>query len=191
MQDAIQDAPSRRTARLTVDDWIAAALRLLTTEGAGAIKVSRLCDELDVTKGSFYWHFTDVAGLMAAVAERCLRLHDTTSQQLARLADAPPRRRIEATLELGSDSDRWALEVAARTWADTQPLLSESVAALDEQVVAVAHNALRELGFDEAEAHARALTALYMGVGHLHTRSRRAPDSPDERRIFVDLLTRH
>jgi AcrR family transcriptional regulator len=57
-------ARSRATmnSRLTVDDWVQAGFAILAEEGIKALKIDRLCRRLDVTKGSFYWHFTDIAG---------------------------------------------------------------------------------------------------------------------------------
>jgi AcrR family transcriptional regulator len=49
-------------SRLTVDDWVQAGFAIQAEEGTKAPKIDRLCGRLDVTKGSFYWHFTDIAG---------------------------------------------------------------------------------------------------------------------------------
>ena len=49
--------------RLAVDDWIQAGFALLADGGPNALRIDRLCERLGVTKGSFYWHFTDLRGL--------------------------------------------------------------------------------------------------------------------------------
>ena len=46
--------------RLTADDWIEAGFAVLADRGPNALRVDTLCDRLNVTKGSFYWHFTDM-----------------------------------------------------------------------------------------------------------------------------------
>ncbi|WAC55097.1 TetR/AcrR family transcriptional regulator [Gordonia sp. SL306] len=179
----------RRGSRLTVDDWLDAAMQLLITEGVGAIKISRLCAHLGVTKGSFYWHFTDIAALMSALADHCREVEESARQTLADLQTLPPVERIEAMVRLVSDPRRWTVEAAVRTWAETDESLADTVAALDEQIFDIAHEAMRELGFDEPEAHARATTLLYAGIGYLHARRRHGPASDDDTRIFIDLLT--
>src|SRR5258708_7461683 len=54
-------ARSETSSRLSVDDWIQAGFAILAEEGIKALKIDRLCRRLGVTKGSFYWHFTDIA----------------------------------------------------------------------------------------------------------------------------------
>ena len=48
--------------RLSVDDWLQAGYTLIAEDGLQALKIDRLCAGLGVTKGSFYWHFPDMAG---------------------------------------------------------------------------------------------------------------------------------
>ncbi len=64
------------TSRLTVDDWVQAGFAILAEEGITALKIDRLCSRLDVTKGSFYWHFTDIAGYRATLIEAWGELSD-------------------------------------------------------------------------------------------------------------------
>lgn len=49
------------TDRLTRQDWIRHGLRTLARSGAQALKVGALAQGLDVSRGSFYWHFRDIA----------------------------------------------------------------------------------------------------------------------------------
>jgi AcrR family transcriptional regulator len=55
--------------RLTREDWIDAAIELLTQAGIGAVSVERLATRLDVTRGSFYHHFADREDLLRAMLE--------------------------------------------------------------------------------------------------------------------------
>jgi hypothetical protein len=48
---------------LSVDDWIQAGFAILAEEGIKALKIDRAVPTLRVTKGSFCWHFTDIAGI--------------------------------------------------------------------------------------------------------------------------------
>jgi AcrR family transcriptional regulator len=47
-------------SRLSVDDWVQEGFRVLAEDGVKALTLGRLCSRLGVTKGSFYWHFTDM-----------------------------------------------------------------------------------------------------------------------------------
>ncbi len=57
-------------ARLTRDDWLDAAFQAAVDGGLGAVRVLVLAQTLGVTRGSFYWHFTDHAELIAALIDR-------------------------------------------------------------------------------------------------------------------------
>ena len=59
---------SRKTAR-TKADWFSAAEDVLVAEGVEAIRIDHLCQQLDVTKGSFYWHFENRADFVEQLLE--------------------------------------------------------------------------------------------------------------------------
>ncbi len=65
----VDQSTPRRGSRLSVDDWLEAATQILVDDGIDALKISRLSARLGVTKGSFYWHFTDIGALKTALAE--------------------------------------------------------------------------------------------------------------------------
>jgi AcrR family transcriptional regulator len=63
-------APPRASGhRLSVDDWIRAGFELLADGGPGALTIGHLCERLNVTKGSFYWHFTDIQAYRATLVD--------------------------------------------------------------------------------------------------------------------------
>nr|WP_326530218.1 TetR/AcrR family transcriptional regulator [Rhodoferax sp.] len=58
------------SARLTRDDWLDAAFRAAIEGGFSAVRVLSLANTLGVSRGSFYWHFTDHADLVSALIDR-------------------------------------------------------------------------------------------------------------------------
>lgn len=54
---------------LSVDDWIQAGFAELAYSGPNTLRIGRLCQWLNVTKGSFYWHFADMQAYRAALVE--------------------------------------------------------------------------------------------------------------------------
>ena len=48
-------------------DWLAAAMDVFIEEGIDAVRITRLADELGVTRGSFYWHFANRDDLITAL----------------------------------------------------------------------------------------------------------------------------
>jgi AcrR family transcriptional regulator len=61
---------STASVRLTRDDWLDAAFRAAINGGLGAVRVLSLANALGVSRGSFYWHFTDHAELVNALIDR-------------------------------------------------------------------------------------------------------------------------
>src|SRR5258705_514177 len=55
------------TTTRTREDWLRAARLALLNPGPGGVSVEALARALKVTKGSFYWHFTDRRELMEAL----------------------------------------------------------------------------------------------------------------------------
>ena len=49
------------TPRLSSDDWLDAAFRAVVEGGFDNVRVLVIAETLGVTRGSFYWHFTDHA----------------------------------------------------------------------------------------------------------------------------------
>jgi AcrR family transcriptional regulator len=119
-----------------------AGLELLATEGAPAIRIERLTDQLGVTKGSYYHHFGSAGGFKTALleyfeAQYTTRLIDTIQQEKAK-----PRAKLQHLLRLVlADPDNAALEIAVRAWALQDP----DVRAAQERVDAARTAYLKEL----------------------------------------------
>ncbi len=58
------------TPRLTQRDYFTVALRLLAAGSHEALTTAALCDELQVSKGSFYHHFGGWPGFVTASRHR-------------------------------------------------------------------------------------------------------------------------
>src|SRR5690349_2973228 len=53
--------------QLTPEDWIRAATELLIHRSIDAVRVDVLAKIMEVTRGSFYWHFADRDDLLKRV----------------------------------------------------------------------------------------------------------------------------
>ncbi len=54
---AERGAPTVDRKQLQRFDWLRRALDIFISEGIDAVRITRLADDLKVTRGSFYWHF--------------------------------------------------------------------------------------------------------------------------------------
>jgi AcrR family transcriptional regulator len=48
-------------------DWLLKALEIFVAEGIDAVRITRLAEDLGVTRGSFYWHFKNREDLIDAL----------------------------------------------------------------------------------------------------------------------------
>ena len=177
------------TSRLSVDDWVAAALELLAEEGPGGVKIDRLCVRLGVTKGSFYWHFSDLAGFLAVVADRWGETRDARRATFDEFAGLPPRERLGRMIEAFNDPREWALERAVREWARTDASVAERVATSDRWVFQAIRKVFLELGFDAADADIRAKALFFAGVGFIYAGPQGQRGGRRQRARLLDILT--
>ena len=154
--------------RLSLDDWTARALDLLTSEGVGALKVARLCRELGVTKGSFYWHFTDLEALKKAVADRWCEQTRQALTETSSLAGVAPLERIRLMAASLLEDRSWSVERTLRDWARSDPQVAETIADSERHVFGLVEDALLELGHSTKDARLRAGLLVYAGIGFAH-----------------------
>ena len=176
-------------ARLSVDDWVAAALELLADEGLSGVKVDRLCQRLGVTKGSFYWHFSDLRSLLEAVAERWGTARDARRARFEELAAVEPHERLRLMTAELADQKEWSLERAVREWARTDERVRERVASSDRWVYQAMRRAFADLGFDAEQAELRAKTLFYAGVGYIYVGDQGSRGGRRQREGLLDILT--
>jgi AcrR family transcriptional regulator len=180
---------SATTSRLTVDDWVQAGFALLAEEGLTALKVDRLCNRLDVTKGSFYWHFADIARYRATLIQAWSELRDDDRSHFAELAALPPRERLSQMMSSLLSTRHWTLERAMREWARSDAAVAASVRAADQRVLDAVRQAFLDHGFDPADADLRANATFAAGIGFLHLSGKK----PNARGVahgerFLDLM---
>lgn len=66
----IRNSMSNEATRLKRDDWLDEAFKAVVDGGFDNVKVLSLAEKLKVTRGSFYWHFTDHADLIGSLLMR-------------------------------------------------------------------------------------------------------------------------
>jgi AcrR family transcriptional regulator len=161
-------AKATANTRLSVDDWIQAGFAILAEEGIKSLKIDRLCSRLSVTKGSFYWHFTDIAAYRAALVQAWGDMRGDDRYDLGEVAALPPRERLLEMMSSLVSPRHWTLERAMREWARTYDAAASSVRAADLRVFAAVRQAYLDSGFDAEQADRRAGATFAAGVGFLH-----------------------
>lgn len=148
---------------VTRDDYFAAAMDVLATDGSGAIKISRLCSALGVTTGSFYGYFGSLDGFVDEFLEFWW---ESQTAQLVVLPEEPsaPGDRIRLVRRLASGLPH-AAEGAIRSWAHTNPAVASMQEKVDARRSAALADVLRPAAASNAEAKKLAIVAMTLLVG--------------------------
>ena len=149
--------------RLTKAEWIACGLRTLSREGASAVKVGPLAEKLNVSRGSFYWHFKDIAAYRASLLETWLE--QSTEQVIETLEHEPGVPDRLKRLMRRAFNHRDDLERAVRAWAFEDADVSAAVAAVDTRRTAYIAGLLRASGVSPAKAASRAAFVYWAYLG--------------------------
>jgi AcrR family transcriptional regulator len=182
--------PRRGGRRLSTDDWIEAGFAVLADKGPNALRIDALCERLSVTKGSFYWHFTDMPAYRGALVEAWGTLHDHDRRPFENMPDIDPRERLDVMMRTLVAPQHWALERAMRVWALTDDAALASVQQSDGRVVRAVRQAFIDYGFEPEEAALRALVVYASGVGLMHTSGSNPTAPPELRDRFLDFMLR-
>lgn len=145
---------------LTADDWVERGMTLLVDAGVDSVRIDLIARELNVTRGSFYWHFRDRDDLLRRMLERWR--HAATEQIIDRFdrQRGDPRALVRDLLALpfrGRSAARAArLELAIREWARRDELARHALDDVDSRRISYIAQCFSALGFDIGEARARA-----------------------------------
>jgi AcrR family transcriptional regulator len=159
------------------NDWLRAAVAVLSLNGVDAVRVEPLARELGVTKGSFYWHFTDRAALLDAVLEAWEEsaTHAVVRQNEQVSSNADERLVALVIRAFGTEAQ---VERAIRAWAAHDARAMNVLKRVDVTRIATICGLFVDCGLLEeaAESRARLLYTAYIGEMHISvpiTRERR------------------
>jgi AcrR family transcriptional regulator len=145
---------------LSPSSYFDAAFEVLSARGPDALKIAALCEQLQVTKGSFYHHFKDlptfVDGLMAYWAAK----HATRLIALSEsVTDAEERFEFLQGIAVGLPHDA---EAAIRAWSWSNDAVARVMHAVDQARL----DHLTRAGIDAGlpAERARLMATISMGV---------------------------
>lgn len=149
--------------RLTKSDWIRHGLRTLAAEGAGALKVGPMADGLNVSRGSFYWHFRDIADFRAELLQTW---QEQATERVIRDLEAQKDRpdRLKQLMRRAFASRR-SLDRAIRSWAAEDRDVAAVVSSVDARRVAYIAKMLAAAGVDGQKAQRRAAFLYWAFLG--------------------------
>lgn len=172
---------SPRSGPLDAAAWVAVALDVLATEGIDAVRVEPLAKALRVTKGSFYWHFTDRRALIDAMLAHWAQGRIVAIREQAP-ADSDPAlslRRLADLYTKRGNARGLAIELAIRALAHNDEAAARAVRIVDAERLQLVAALFERLGWPAREASARAMTvyAFLFGQSLLDPKSVSAADT--------------
>ena len=155
------------SSRLSRTAWTDAALAAMASQGTAGINIEQLAKSLGTTKGSFYHHFENRQGLLAAALRRWEQIVDADLRAGDAVAD--PRERLVRSSLAGLDSGLDGFVEVALVAGTSDPAVAETLRRVNERRVEYLAGLLGELGLSPALARKRALFGLaaYLGLYQL------------------------
>jgi AcrR family transcriptional regulator len=127
--------PQAQSSTLTAEDWVEAAFDMLAAGGIDAVRIEPLARTLNVTRGSFYWHFADRDALYEAMLKRWRKRSSyavyTRLEREAESAEARLERLLDLPYSGARASRAAAIELAIRLWARRDSRAEDAVQKID------------------------------------------------------------
>ena len=145
-------------------DWLERSLSLFVREGTTQLSLSRLTDEFGRTKGSFYWHFRDVAEFRAQLVEYW---HEVYTVEVSRVIDeivGGPAEQLKHLLQTIVCENLGRFHRVMESLIATNPELEPAVTKSLEFRRRYVRKLFAAIGFSISEAQVRASIILGYGM---------------------------
>ncbi len=157
-------APPTRTPR---NRWIEEGLRALGGGGPDAVRIESLAQALGVSKGGFYWHFSDRQSLLEEMLDAWERtwVDEVIEAVEAEDGDARSRFRRLFALAVASGGELLKIELAIRNWARREEAVAERLRQVDNRRMDYMRSLFGAICEDDDEVEARCLLAFSLFIG--------------------------
>ncbi len=183
------------STRLTRDEWLDAAFAAVVDGGFDAVRVLSLAERLQVTRGSFYWHFENHAQLVSALVTRWCEAERLEHKRMMAIHTDDPRADLalilrEALDYAGAKLENMRFELALRGLGRRSPEVAEQLAAIDQDRMKLFVDKFMRITQDIMRATDLAALFYLAVVGSYQALAR--PHSPAVMKDFLgDLIRRY
>ena len=185
------ERPSKSEARKTLsrEAWIAAAIAALEKKGIANVKIDHLSKQLKVTRGSFYFHFSNLKDLLDSLLEEWRQRNCKPFEALIdhEVIDGPAFFDAVTGVWIREDPFSPRLDLAIRDWARGSADIARKVRAQDDFRMALLVRAFAAMGYDEDESLIRARITYFQQIGYYATHFK---EPPADRKRFRSLYTK-
>jgi AcrR family transcriptional regulator len=154
--------------KVSRDEWIVAARKTLIKTGIAGVKIERLADKLGVTRGGFYWFFTDRNDLYDALLADWENTNTLPFFDAVEKAGPDGRGQLKALAELWIAEKEFspAYDSAIRDWARTSARARQVVERVDGRRITLLTKVFEMIGYKGEEAFIRARLTYFHQVGY-------------------------
>ena len=149
--------------QLSAKDWLDQGLKTLAGSGFTALKAEPLAKAMGVSRGSFYWHFADIAAFHAAILDHW---REVAAEQIIANVEADSKEDDPLALLLRRVfREKLTLEKAVRNWASVDASARSAVLSIDRRRLGYVESLLKQSGLaaDVARARAQILYWTFLG----------------------------
>jgi AcrR family transcriptional regulator len=176
-------------SKLGRQDWLNIGIQTLIEKGIEEVRVEPLAKLLNVTRGSFYWHFKNRDDLLDEI------LHEWETRNTKKIIeqieglDSSPSSKLLSLLEIAAEDDN-LLEKAVRVWSVNDVGAAAAIARIDQQRLDFLKNLFLQLGFSAIDSKVRAQIAYSVRLGwFVMASSNYASERLTEIRLVHTILT--
>lgn len=146
------------------DAWVGAALRALGHGGPDAVRVEALATSLGVSKGGFYWHFSDRQALLDEMLDTWEEAG--TDDVIARIESLPgdARQKLQQLFWLAPKAD-FAVELALRDWSRRDKDVAMRLRRVDNRRMEWLRSLFGQFCPEEDDVAARSMLAYSLLIG--------------------------
>ena len=182
---------SKSDSKLNRDSWLRHALEIFRDEGIQSVTIKRLAADLGVTKGSFYWHFRDLADLHQCLLDYWLWNYNESLHATRKYLEGDPSDGLLAAMMKVREAGLDKYELALRAWAEQEPRVKKVVMKAYRSRIEFVSSFFRRLGFKGKDVEIRTRLLLC----YMSWEPNLVPREPKKRRIDMlklqhELLTR-
>ena len=148
--------PSVKKKQRCREDWILKALDVLRKEGLAGVRAERLARDLNVTKGSFYHHFKNLADLQEAILDYWMNSLVSPIKDAADACTSRPQEKLITIMDTSYDRKSSQYDMTMRGWALRDERAAQAVAKMDEMRLNYIIEQFQDMGFTGLDAETRA-----------------------------------
>lgn len=162
-------AKLEQQVRLSRQDWIDGAIRKLSEDSVAALRVDELAEYLNVTKGSFYWHFQSREDLLSAVLSWWRTLMTSEIKNVLGNLPGTGWERLANLLKIAisarPDVPGGPFELTLRDWARRDVQVAKVIDEVDTERIIFVADLYQDAGLDAQTARDYAFAQMAFVVG--------------------------